>query len=295
MGYLHIQNLYKDPTVMLFKELYALEKIHGTSAHISYDPATFELKYFSGGESYERFVSLFDGLELRDRFAKMALPADKKIVVYGEAYGGKQQGMSHTYGTTLKFIVFDVEIGECWLDVPTAETIAQALGLEFVHYAKVNTDLPALDAERDASSVQAVRNGIAEPKPREGVVLRPLKEMTLNNGNRVIAKHKGVAFAETASPRPVEADPTKLAQLAEADAIANEWVTPMRLQHVLDKIPGHDMSKMRDILNAMVEDVTREGAGEIDWTKDPKGINKSITRRTSVLYKEYLNAQLAKV
>jgi hypothetical protein len=66
----------------------------------------------------------------------------------------------------------------------------------------------------------------------------------------------------------------------------------MRLQHVLDKIPDHDMSKMPVVLAAMVEDVTREGAGEIDWSKDEKAIRKAIARRTSNLYKEYLNAQL---
>jgi hypothetical protein len=215
--------------------------------------------------------------------------------------------MSHTYGKDLKFIVFDVQIGESWLDVPNAETIAKSLGLEFVHYDKVETRLPLLDFVRDAPSMQAVRNGVSQiiqnpgdgpsyvnPRHREGVVLRPLKEMRTNNGGRVIAKHKGEAFSETATPRKTETDPALLAVLAEADAVANEWVTPMRLQHVLDKIPGHDMSKMPDILKAMVEDVTREGAGEIDWTKDEKSIRKAITRRTSILYKEYLQSQIGK-
>ena len=34
MSYLHIQNLYKDPRILMLREVYALEKIHGTSAHI---------------------------------------------------------------------------------------------------------------------------------------------------------------------------------------------------------------------------------------------------------------------
>ena len=36
MGYMHIDNLYKNVTIMLFKEAYVLEKIHGTSAHITW-------------------------------------------------------------------------------------------------------------------------------------------------------------------------------------------------------------------------------------------------------------------
>ena len=34
MAYMHIDNLYKNQEVLLFKECYAMEKIHGTSAHI---------------------------------------------------------------------------------------------------------------------------------------------------------------------------------------------------------------------------------------------------------------------
>ncbi len=29
MGYMHIDNLYKDQTILMFRECYALEKIHG--------------------------------------------------------------------------------------------------------------------------------------------------------------------------------------------------------------------------------------------------------------------------
>ena len=318
MGYLHINNLYKDTTVLLFKELYALEKVHGTSAHVTffspksqdaalnwvYKPR--EIRFFSGGESHDRFVKLFDAELLLAKFHALTIPVDKDITIYGEAYGGSQQGMSHTYGKQLKFIAFDVQIGDCWLDVPNALSIVKSLGMEFVPWVKTTSDLPALDSLRDAPSRVAIDNGVStvvvinergdirldNPRPREGIVLRPLYEMTLNNGNRVIAKHKGAAFSETASARHVEVDPLKLAQLDEAATVANEWVTPMRLHHVLDKIPDHDMSKMPVILKAMVEDVTREGAGEIDWSKDEKGIRKAITRRTSELYKVFLNARL---
>ncbi len=36
MGYLHIENLYKNIDIMQFKECYAMEKIHGTSAHVRF-------------------------------------------------------------------------------------------------------------------------------------------------------------------------------------------------------------------------------------------------------------------
>lgn len=30
MGYLHISNLYRDQRVLMFKEVFVLEKVHGT-------------------------------------------------------------------------------------------------------------------------------------------------------------------------------------------------------------------------------------------------------------------------
>ena len=34
MGYMHINNLYKDQTLMMFKEVFCLEKVHGSSSHL---------------------------------------------------------------------------------------------------------------------------------------------------------------------------------------------------------------------------------------------------------------------
>lgn len=276
----------------MFKECYALEKIHGTSAHITWkqnpsNPDQRQLVFFSGGTKYDLFVSLFDKAKLTEEFAAIC-PPDKDMTVYGESYGGKEQGMSETYGKVAKFIAFDVQIGDCWLDVPKAEGIVKALGLEFVHYKRVTTDLAALDAERDADSEQAIRNGVGPGKKREGVVLRPLIELTKNNGARIICKHKRDEFRETKTPRPV-VDPAKMQVLADAEAVANEWITPMRLEHVLDKLPGHCIERMRDIIAAMIEDVLREGKGEI---VESEAVKKAIGKKAAVAYKEYLNAKL---
>jgi len=58
MAYLDIDNLYKNQEILKFKECYAMEKIHGTSAHISYKDGF--LSFFSGGSNHETFVALFD-------------------------------------------------------------------------------------------------------------------------------------------------------------------------------------------------------------------------------------------
>lgn len=280
MGYLHIENLYKNQTILMFKECYALEKIHGTSAHLHLSRKKDSFTLFSGGSSMKTFEALFDVPALEAKIREMVAD-DVPCTVYGEAYGGSCQRMSHLYGPDLKFVAFDVRIGDVWLNVPKAEAFVEELGLEFVSYQRLCTDVEILDEKRDAFSVQALRND-AHGGVREGIVLRPLEEMTLNNGSRVIAKHKGDAFKETKSSRKVE-DPEKLKVLEDAKAIAEEWVTEERLQHVLDASGyGRDIKNAGDIIKAMQADVFREGVGEI---VESDAARKAIGRVTVSLLK----------
>lgn len=272
MGYLHIENLYRNQTILLFKECYAMEKIHGSSAHLSWKTIDGGkgLSYFSGGTSHESFKGIFDDWGLQEAFKALGHP---EVVVFGEGYGGKMQGMRATYGDKLKFVAFDVKVGETWLSVPDAEDVAKKLGLEFVVYAKVSTDLASLDFERDLPSRQAIRNGCGHDKIAEGIVLRPLMEFRDNRGNRVIAKHKRKEFSERASGRDSISDPIKLELLTKAEAIATEWVTSTRLEHVLDKLQvtlGHlpVVEDTKAVIAAMIEDVTREAKGEILESKE---------------------------
>lgn len=261
-----------------------MEKIHGTSAHVGWNEG--KLTFFSGGEKHERFVGLFNQEFLTKAFTDLFHP---KITVYGEAYGGKMQGMSGTYGPDLKFIVFDVQVGDSWLNVPDAEDVTKKLGLEFVHYTRISTILDAIDAARDADSVQAIRNGVGAGKKMEGVVLRPLIELTTNNGSRVMSKHKRTEFMETATARKVD-DPAKLQILLEAEAIANEWVTGERLKHVLDKLPlDINVESTGKVIAAMVEDVEREAAGEI---KESEAARKAIGKKTAGMFRQYINQKL---
>ena len=87
MSYMHIDNLYKNQDILLFKECYAMEKIHGTSAHIRWTKLE-GLGFFSGGESYERFVNLFNKENLEKELSSLEVD---KIFIYGEFYGGKCQ------------------------------------------------------------------------------------------------------------------------------------------------------------------------------------------------------------
>lgn len=284
MGYLSIDNLYKNQTILLDSECYALEKVHGTSAHVSWKDNV--LTFFSGGEKHDRFVGIFDLPELVRRFEAFG---SNSVTVYGEAYGGKQQAMSGTYGPDLKFIVFDVKLDGVWLDVPTMADVASLLGFEVVPWERTSTFLATLDAIRDRPSEVAIRRGCGPDRVREGVVLRPIVEVDDRRGNRVIAKHKGDAFKETKTPRKV-VDPSQAIVLREANAIAEEWVTEMRLEHVLGKLKSDgllpevaNVEHTRVVLDGMLADVYREGAGEIVESKEA---SSAICRRTAQMFKQ---------
>jgi hypothetical protein len=285
MGYLDIENLYKNQDILMFKECYALEKIHGTSAHITFKSG--RIAFFSGGSNYETFIKLFDSDKLVEKFMAMEL-GDTSITIYGEAYGGKLQGMSDTYGKNLKFIVFDINIGGKWLNVPKADKLASELGLEFVDWVLIPTDLHTLDHYRDLSSIQAIRNGCGDNHKREGIVIRPLEEMVKNNGERIIAKHKALEFRETKTPRVVTEEGFKA--LEEAKAIAEEWVTMERLNHILTS--GEVEEKIENtgkIINLMIDDVIKESKGEII---DSPGARKEIGRASAIMFKQRLNNKL---
>ena len=289
MGYLDIDNLYKAQDILMFKECYAMEKIHGTSAHVRFDPNNNggQVFFFSGGCSHEEFIKLFDKTKLETIFRDKGLSA--VTFIYGEAYGGKLQGMRKTYGADLKFVAFEVKIGDSWLNVIKAHNLVDSLGLEFVHYVQIPTTLEAIDKERDADSVQAVRNGTGEGHPREGIVLRPLEEFTKNNGERVISKHKRDEVRETATPRKI-LDPAQLQVLSDAKAIATEWVTEERLNHILTKgLVEAQIENTGKIISLMVDDIIREANGEII---DSPEVRKEVAKATAVLFKDLLKNKL---
>lgn len=288
MAYMHIPNLYKDQTILLFKECYALEKIHGTSAHIRWGCVANVVDYYSGGVAPDRFRALFDHAALTKQFRTMMADNNKTVMVCGEAYGGSCQKMAYLYGPDLKFVVFDVKVGVTWLNVPKAEAFAKELGLEFVPYNKIPAYLYYIDMQHKLPSKQALRNGIEKLSVREGIVLRPLEEMTLNNGDRVIAKNKGDAFKETKTPRKVD-DPAKLKILEEADAIAEEWVTEERLCHVLDaNTLQRCVENAGTVIKLMQADISREAKGEI---VESKAAMKAIGRATVALLKGVLKGE----
>jgi len=297
MGYLHIDNFYKKQDVMLFKQVYVLEKIHGSSASLSWNNGV--LNCFSGGAKYQSFLDIFDGisaptLEAITKQFSEDFGLDHKVTIFGEVYGGNMQAMSKTYGTKLKFIAFEVRVDESWLSVPRAHAVTRRFNLEFVDYVLVDASIENLNQERDKDSTQAIRNGCGEGKKREGIVIRPPIEVTTNNGERIIVKHKRDDFQERSTTQKID-DPEKLKIYEQAEEAVEEFLTDMRLEHVLDKVfPNEEeycMEKTGLVVNAMIEDILREAANEVI---DSKELRKIIGQKTVRLFKIKISKGIVK-
>lgn len=283
MGYQHIENLYKCQDILVFKRCYALEKLHGCSGWVTFQVNKPELEFYDGAEGMERFKALFPA----DFHAKIKALGAAKVEIFGEVHGGSCMHMSAVYGKDMRFAVFDIAIDDMFLSVPNMAQLAGELGLEVVPWEEGPTDMDWIDAQMKAPSVRAKILGMGDGHPREGVVLRPPFEVKKNNDERVIAKHKAEKFSERQTPQKV-LDPERLKVLADANAIAEEWVTPMRLSHVLQKFPRDvDLRQTKDVISAMVEDVLREAKGEIVDTPEAR---KSIGKKAADLFKAYVAA-----
>jgi len=295
MGYRKITNLQLEHPLFLFKEVYACEKIHGTSSHVTLTRTEkgWEAHVTAGGIKHNDFLFM---LNLRYQFSTVVMekltalmaPKDvQKIILYGEGYGGKCQNMGDVYGP-LNFIIFEVVKDGRWCEVEEAAYLAGQIGMPFVFYERGPATLEWLDTQRNRPSEQAKRNGMGDNKEGEGIVVRAPMELYDINDGRLIAKYKREKFRETSTARVLTQEDVDI--LEDAKAIAEEWVVEERLNHVLSALvaKGHSNLTITDtglVVKAMVEDVSIEAAGKITWSEKA---GKAIGKKTAELFKKRL-------
>jgi hypothetical protein len=291
MGYMKIPNLYKTPWILDLPEVFVLEKIHGTSAHVQVGATP---RLYVGGEKRENLEPVVADLLQPDL-------GGRNLVLFGEAFGGKQQKQAHRYGPKTRFVVFDVFDldADCWLGVQEACFETTRRGLPFVRYHRIVPTVENLDAARDEDSHEAVVAGCGS-HPMEGVVIRPVVEGLLDPyGNRMIAKHKRPEERETKTQRltkgtPEEQEALRLAQYT-AQRIAEEWTTATRLEHVIQKFEAalrannFDVSLAESdtggIIKAMLQDIQLEAGDEVTWTPQ---VSKAVGSITASLFRSWL-------
>lgn len=109
--------------------------------------------------------------------------------LYGEGYGARIQKGGGNYRPDQDFVLFDVKVGEYWLQRPDVEDVAAKLGLDVV---------PILGHGTLHDAVAIARMGIISQWGEfaaEGIVARPTTELRTRNGSRIITKIKSRDFA----------------------------------------------------------------------------------------------------
>ncbi len=172
------------------------EKVDGTNIRIMWDG---ERVRFGGRTAraqiptflLDKLQDLFPDEKLAENFG-LANPStiEQPVCLYGEGYGARiQKGGGNYIPDGVSFILFDVQIGNWWLQREDVEGIGANLGIDVVPVISIG---PLEQAVRmvDDGLESELRSGWAE-----GLVMKPAVELAGRNGKRIIAKIKHKDFS----------------------------------------------------------------------------------------------------
>ena len=131
---------------------------------------------------------------LNERFLPLApklgeVFSDGSVVLYGEGYGAKIQKGGSNYRADQDFVLFDVRVGQWWLQRKDVEDVAQKLSLDVVPVIGEGTLYDAVAQAK--AGIESTWGGFQA----EGIVARPKTELNARSGHRLIAKIKCRDFA----------------------------------------------------------------------------------------------------
>jgi hypothetical protein len=162
------------------------EKVDGTNIRVMWNHETKELKF--GGRTDSASMPLFLLYELERIFHKtkfIELYPEVSMCLYGEGYGAKiQKGGGNYISGGQSFVLFDVLIGDMYLERPNIEDVGGKLGLKIVPIIGNGTLEEAIERCKFGFNSQW---GNFEA---EGIVARPLTELKDRRGHRIITKVK---------------------------------------------------------------------------------------------------------
>jgi len=173
------------------------EKIDGMNIRVGWNG---ERPYF-GGRTRNAQIPTFLYEKLNDIFLPkiglmkevFAIDEDEPfpyICIYGEGYGAKiQKGGGNYIPDGVDFIVFDIQIGEWWLEREAVENISSNLGLDVVPIRMEGAIFDGVRLIKDIGLASEFGYFWAE-----GLVLRPKEQLFTRDGKRVITKIKHKDF-----------------------------------------------------------------------------------------------------
>ena len=243
----------------------------------------------------------------------------EEIIVYGELFGGyyphkEVQNHQHVrriqkgvwYHPDIRFYGFDI-----WIKTPTFEGFmdytracmyfdevcllyARILSSGTFDYCikysnEFQTTIP------EALGLPSIDDNICE-----GIVIKPLKAIHDENGNRVILKSKNAKFKEVSGERGSKKIRKAKGQLSEFGIkvvdLIDVYITENRLRNVLSKFGEFKRSDFNDIYNLFKEDVLEEfnrnhlHLQELDEV-DKKGVKKAVGSRCVAIWRPIFLAE----
>ena len=161
------------------------EKIDGTNIRVM--QGEFRGKTDSA-QIYGPLATRLNDLFPREKFADYFKDNAATTCMYGEGYGAKIQKAGANYRSDVDLILFDIKIGEWWLEREDILKAAEFFGIDAVP----TTDTCSL---RDAVAI--ARDGFCSSFGNftaEGLVCKAALGLKARNGERIVAKIKTVDF-----------------------------------------------------------------------------------------------------
>lgn len=160
------------------------EKVDGTNIRVMFDGG----KITFGGKTDNAQIPANLGTRLNETFLPLAATFAEvftgPVCLYGEGYGAKIQKGGGNYRPDQDFVLFDVRVGEWWLQRADVEDVAAKLGLEIV---------PIIGEGTLHDAISQAKAGISSTWGNfqaEGIVARPKVELKTRSGERIITKIK---------------------------------------------------------------------------------------------------------
>ena len=180
------------PEFNLIRTWLLTEKVDGTNIRVIWDGKKVEFR--GRTDRAQLYAPLFTKLQnlflLRDFEAAFDEPP---VTFYGEGYGPGIQKGGGNYSPEVNFRLFDVRVGEWWLNWPEVEDVAAKFGIRTVPVLGKFTDfLPTCQRELEdilSVSIVAENENSTLIKP-EGIVARTEPLLLLRNGKRLMWKIK---------------------------------------------------------------------------------------------------------
>jgi hypothetical protein len=185
------------------------EKVDGTNIRVMFDAGGITF----GGKTDAAQIPAKLVARLQERFASPDVFAsvfgeNAGVCLYGEGYGaGIQKG--GVYRPDQDFVLFDVRVGEWWLQREDVEDVAAKLGLDVVPVVGRGTLAEMVEMTRGGFTTRWALHG--QVTVAEGIVARPATELRTRSGERLITKikHKDFAVPQTQKKREAVADATR--------------------------------------------------------------------------------------